>query len=175
MSHCRIRLPPATPLRGPRPGPGHPCSGQLRIPPAARLFPGSGRFMSSRLLMSSRRRKGISCSSGCLGFMLSTFFSFLGENKLGVRPAAKHRDTGVVGHRDLGTETRARRDVGTRAWLDTGAPGPGEVRTHTGSQLPEAETPARTQSALGNPLIPRGTRPRTGSQSGPIPTGFPGH
>lgn len=59
-------------------GPLATCSGHLCVPPAPRLFPGSGRFMASRLRMSSRRRNGISCSSGCLGFMLS-FFSFLGK------------------------------------------------------------------------------------------------
>lgn len=43
--------------------------------------------MASRLCMSSRRRKGISCSSGCLGFRLANAFSFLEDNGNGMRCA----------------------------------------------------------------------------------------
>lgn len=55
-----------------------------RPPPAARLARALGCFMASRLCMSSRRRKGISCSSGCLGFRLTNAFSFLGDNGNGM-------------------------------------------------------------------------------------------
>lgn len=111
------------------------CSGHLGVPPVPFFFfPGSGHFRAWRLLISSRRRNGISCSSGCLGFMLS-FFSVLGKVRTvrGLQGGTStgrlgQRDMDRTGHRDTGTGIQvqkdaaisARRETETRAWQDTG-------------------------------------------------------